>query len=354
MVKPCVAVAMSGGVDSSVSASLLLEQGYEVIGLGMRLPQPEETLNPGRCCGMQGMADAQHVADLLGIAFYELDCRTAFENQIIAPFCAAYAAGQTPNPCVWCNSIFKFGFLLDIAQSWGASMLASGHYARLEQMPDGWPVLRKGVDDRHDQSYFLFGVPSDRLRRLLFPLGTLHKAKVRQIAQHKGLPVADKPGSQDICFVGSQGYAALLAERQPQALQPGPIYDIAGRVLGRHHGLGRYTLGQREGLGIAAPQPLYVIAIEPDSNSLVVGPKDSATSLDLRLRLVNWLLPDPPEGSLRVNVKTRYHGAEAPAEVTAEGEGASVRFDAPQPLAAPGQMAVFYEGDRVLGGGVIC
>lgn len=354
MTKPYVAVAMSGGVDSSVSAALLLEQGYDVIGLGMRLPQPEEALIPGHCCGMQGMADAQHVADLLGIAFYELDCRTAFENQIIAPFCEAYAAGQTPNPCVWCNNIFKFGFLLDIAQSWGANLLASGHYARLEQMPDGWPVLRKGADDRHDQSYFLFGVPSDRLRRLLFPLGTLRKSEVRQIAQHKGLPVADKPGSQDICFVGSKGYAALLAERQSRALQPGPIFDIAGQVLGRHHGLGRYTLGQRKGLGIAAPHPLYVIAIESANNSLVVGPKDSATSPDLCLRQVNWLLPQAPEGPLSVNVKTRYHGAEALAKVTAEGEEARVRFDAPQPLAAPGQMAVFYEGDRVLGGGVIC
>ncbi|MHB1356504.1 MAG: tRNA 2-thiouridine(34) synthase MnmA [Anaerolineae bacterium] len=352
--KTCVAVAMSGGVDSSVSAALLLDQGYEVIGLGMRLPQPEEVLKPGHCCGMQGMADAQHVADLLGIAFYELDCRTAFEYQVIAPFCAAYAAGQTPNPCVWCNTIFKFGFLLDIAQSWGATMLASGHYARLEQLTDGWPVLRKGLDYRRDQSYFLAGVPVDRLRRLLFPLGALQKDEVRKIALQKGLPVADKPGSQDICFVGPQGYAALLAERQPQALQPGPILDTAGRVLGRHHGLGRYTLGQREGLGIAAPRPLYVIAIEPASNSLVVGPKDTITSADLHSKEVNWLLPTPPEGVLRVNVKTRYHGAEAPATVTTDGEGASVRFDTPQPLAAPGQTAVFYEGDRVLGGGVIC
>lgn len=352
--KTCVAVAMSGGVDSSVSAALLLEQGYEVIGLGMRLPQPEEALKPGHCCGMQGMADAQHVADLLGIAFYELDCRTAFEHQIIAPFCAAYAAGQTPNPCVWCNTIFKFGFLVDIAQSWGATVLASGHYARLEQAADGSPVLRKGTDMRHDQSYFLAGVPTERMKRLLFPLGMLHKAEVRQIAQSKGLPVADKPGSQDICFVGPQGYAALLAERQPQALQPGPILDTAGRVLGRHHGLGRYTLGQREGLGIAAPRPLYVIGIEPASHSLVVGPKDAITSADLLLRDVNWLLPILPEGALRVNVKTRYHGAEALATVTADGEDASVRFDTPQPLAAPGQLAVFYEGDRVLGGGVIC
>jgi tRNA-uridine 2-sulfurtransferase len=344
---------MSGGVDSSVSAALLIEQGYEVIGLGMRLPQPEEALNPGRCCGMQGMADAQRVADLLGIAFYELDCRTEFEHQIIAPFCAAYATGQTPNPCVWCNNIFKFGFLLDIAQAWGVSMLASGHYARLEMTTEGWPVLRKGLDNRRDQSYFLARVPVDRLRRLLFPLGALQKDEVRKIAQQKGLPVADKPGSQDICFVGSQGYASLLAERQPQALLPGPIFDTDGKILGIHHGLGRYTLGQREGLGIAAPQPLYVIAMNPDSNSLVVGPKGTASSTNLCLREVNWLLPDPPDGQVRVNVKTRYHGTEASAQVSIDGASASICFDSPQPLAASGQTAVFYEGDRVLGGGVI-
>jgi tRNA-specific 2-thiouridylase len=346
---------MSGGVDSSVSAALLLEHGFEVIGLGMRLPQPEEALKPGHCCGMEGMEDAQRVADVLGIAFYELDCRTAFESLVIEPFCEAYATGQTPNPCIGCNITMKFGILLDIAQSWGATRLASGHYARLELTPDGWPVLRRGLDERHDQSYFLAGVPADRLARALFPLGELHKEEVRQIAHDKGLPVADKPGSQDICFVGSQGYSTLLAQRQPQALQPGPIKDTAGRILGTHHGLGKYTLGQREGLGIAAAQPLYVIAIESATNSLVVGSKDAIKSRDLRLSQVNWLLTAPPTEPIRVGVKTRYHGAEGTAAVAAiEGENASVHFDTPQPLAAPGQMAVFYEGDRVLGGGIIC
>ncbi len=350
----CAAVALSGGVDSAVSAALLLEQGYEVIGVTMRLPQPAEARSPGTCCGEAGIRDARSVAEKLGVAFFELDCRTPFDHYVIEPLCEAYAHGETPNPCVGCNRHLKFGYLMDIVQSWGIPYLASGHYASITCTVEGWPVLSKGTDQRHDQSYFLYDIPVERLQRLLFPLADLTKQQVRQIAEERGLPVAHKPGSQDICFVGKDGYTALLEARRPGALKPGPIIDRAGRTLGEHRGIGRYTLGQREGLGVAAPQPLYVVGIDAARNAVVVAPREEAFIRELTLRDVRWLLEEVPSGTLSCGVKPRYRSPELPAAVTALPEGgATVRFREPQPPAAPGQAAVFYQAGRVLGGGVI-
>ncbi|MHB9034049.1 MAG: tRNA 2-thiouridine(34) synthase MnmA, partial [Anaerolineae bacterium] len=339
-----VAVALSGGVDSAVSAALLLEQGYDVIGLGMRLPRPEETLvdaPPGQ--ESPAMADAARIAETLGVPFTVLDWRREFNAAIIEPFCAAYARGQTPNPCVWCNQQVKFGLLLAEAQRQRADYLATGHYARVSLEQD-WPVLTKGADLRQDQSYFLYAVATQALRQVLFPLGNLTKAEVRRMAAERGLPVAEKKGSQDICFVSEQGYTALLARRAPAALEPGDIIDTSGRILGRHRGLGSYTIGQREGLGIAAPQPLYVTAIDTGRNALVVAPRGETFIRALELSGVRWLLPESPSEPFACRVRTRYRAAEQPAEVQILPDGrAQVVFSDPQPPAAPGQSAVLYQ-----------
>lgn len=349
-----VAVALSGGVDSAVSAALLIEQGWDVIGVTMRLPQPAEALAPGSCCGEIGIRDARRVAESLGIYLLELDCRTFFDYYVVETLCDAYARGETPNPCVRCNRYLKFGYLLDVVRSQGITYLASGHYANVQLTPAGWPVLSKGADAHHDQSYFLYDIAPERLQQLLFPLSKLTKQQVRQIAAQRQLPVAAKPGSQDICFVGEGGYTALLESRRPEALVPGPIEDRAGRVLGQHRGVGRYTLGQREGLGIAAPRPLYVVAINAVRNTLVVAPQEEALIQELSLERVRWLLEDVPPEPVDCGVKPRYRSPELPATVTAlPGERALLRFRQAQPPAAPGQSAVFYDGDRVTGGGII-
>ena len=347
------AVALSGGVDSAVSAALLLEQGWDVVGLGMLLPKPTTSGAMPDADASPAMTDAARLAELLGIPFTLLDWCEYFDAEIIEPFCAAYARGETPNPCIWCNRRVKFGRLLEEARRQGADYLATGHYTRLE-LVDGWPQLFKGADPRQDQSYFLYAVEPEALRSVLFPLGNLTKAQVRQMAAARKLPVADKRGSQDICFVGGNGYTALLAARQPAALEAGDILDRQGRVIGRHRGLGRYTLGQREGLGIAAPQPLYVVQMDAARNILVEAPRAEALIRELELDDVHWLLREPPAGPFRCGVKPRYRSPELPAEVEPRGEGrAVVRFREPQPPAAPGQSAVFYQDGRVLGGGVI-
>ncbi len=349
-----VVVAMSGGVDSSVAAALLAEGGDEVFGVGLRFPIASAG-EDSPCCGMAGMEDARRVAARIGIPFYVLDYQEAFEREVIAPFCSSYLRGETPNPCVRCNLHLKFGSLLDKALALGADYLASGHYARVEHDPGaGRALLRKALDARQDQSYFLYALPVQRLRHLLFPLGTLGKAQVREFARQRDLPVADKPGSQDICFVGEDGYRGLLARVHPEALRPGPIVDRAGRVLGQHRGLAAYTLGQRKGLGIAAEEPLYVLALDVARNAVVAGPRSQTFTRELHVARVNWLAGDPPDAPLRLAVRTRYHGVEAPAEIVpGDGAAVTVRFDEPQSIVAPGQAAVFYDGDLLVGGGVV-
>ncbi len=345
-------MAMSGGVDSSVAASLLCERGYEVIGVGLRLPEAPKT--GATCCGVAGLRDARRVAAEIGIPFYVLDYQEPFWREVMAPFGRAYTEGRTPNPCIRCNARLKFGRLLDFARALDAHHLASGHYARVERREDGTPCLRRGVDSRHDQSYFLYALTAQQLAHIIFPLGELTKGQVREIARRWDLPVANKPSSQDICFVGPEGYRVFLARHYPWALRPGPIVDQEGRELGRHKGIGAYTLGQRRGLGVAAEEPLYVIGIDAEDNTIVVGSREDTFIRRLVIDRVHWVADDMPRGeSCRLMVKTRYQRAEAPADVQLNHEGVLVDFVRPHPIAAPGQAAVFYNGDVVVGGGVI-
>jgi len=303
---------------------------------------------------MAGMEDARAVAARIDIPFYVLDYREAFAREVIAPFCEAYRNGETPNPCVLCNVRLKFGLLLDMALGLGAGYVATGHYARVEhESGGGRPTLRKGLDPEHDQSYFLYSLTPRQLAHTLFPLGTLHKGEVREIARRLGLPVAEKPSSQDICFVGSGGYRELLAKHCPDSLRPGPIADSTGRVLGRHHGIGAYTVGQRRGLGIAAGEPLYVTRLDAPSNTIVVGTKNETYVRTLVVRSVNWLACDPPAAPLHLSVATRYRGSERAADVVPDNGLVSIRFSRPHPIVAPGQAAVFYSGDLLVGGGVV-
>lgn len=355
MVVQRVVVAMSGGVDSSVAAALLHEQGCEVIGVGLRLSeQPKSAPHMPACCGMAGMEDARAVAARIDIPFYVLDYRRAFAREVIDPFCEAYAKGETPNPCVACNARLKFGFLLDVALSLGAHYVATGHYSRVEHRPGSdRSILRKGLDPRHDQSYFLCSLSPRQLDHALFPLGTLRKSQVREVARRFDLPVAEKPSSQDICFVGRGGYRELLARHHPSALIPGPITDLSGRVLGRHKGIGAYTLGQRRHLGVAVGERLYTIRLDTVTNTVVVGTREQTYCQTLKVDRLNWMGCDPPTSRLQVSVKTRYRGSEDAASVVPDNGHVSVRFYKPRAIVAPGQAAVFYAGDVVLAGGSV-
>jgi len=352
-----VIVAMSGGVDSSVTAALLHRQGFEVIGVTLRLTEMSGTDGVhGSCCGVAGLEDARQVAARLDIPFYVLNYEQLFEQTVITPFCQAYGIGQTPNPCIDCNAHIKFGKLLKMALAIGVDFLATGHYARLE--PDSGnsdrPVLLKGRDRERDQSYFLYQLQAEQLDHVLFPLGGLLKSEVRQIAGDIGLRVSDKPASQDICFVQGTSYQDFLSHRCRESLRPGPIVDSNGVVVGQHRGIAAYTVGQRRGLGVAAREPMYVRSIDGVHNRIVIAPKESMSCQTLRVGQVNWLAGDAPVSQIRLSVKTRYRALEVPADVTAETKGgAIVRFLTPQPVVAPGQSAVFYDGEQVIGGGVV-
>lgn len=348
-----VIVAMSGGVDSSLAAALLAERGDDVLGVGLRFPDVPAPAGRATCCGMAGMEDARAVAEHLDIPFYVLDYREAFESAVIRPFCQAYARGETPNPCIPCNTDLKFGKLLALAQALDVDSVATGHYARVERDErTGAPRLLRGLDREHDQSYFLYGLSREQLACALFPVGELTKAQVRDEAHRRGLPVADKPASQDICFVGPEGYAALVASYEPAAAQPGPILDGEGRQLGVHRGLAAYTVGQRRGLGVAAAEPLYVTGLDPARNAVLVGPLDVTLISAVQVERVNWLGDERPAEPLRLAVQTRYRSDSVPATVQLDGSAAYVQFQAPQRRVAPGQAVVFYDGERTMGGGV--
>jgi tRNA-uridine 2-sulfurtransferase len=351
-----VVVGMSGGVDSSTAAALLQRQGYEVIGVGLRFPLLEVGCNsPRRCCGPAAMEDARAVANQLGIRFTALDYHEVFSQTVIEYFFRSYAEGRTPNPCVECNRVIKFGRLLEFARTLDANFLATGHYARTRLDPQsGRHLLLKGVDAEKDQSYFLYALSQEQLARALFPLGAMTKDETRRLARSFGLPVSEKPGSQDICFLGEGDYRSLLAERHPESLQPGPIVDARGRVLGTHKGVAGFTIGQRKALGIAAGETLYVIALRPATRTVVVGTKEELQQEKLIVAGINWIAFDPPPDSFEADVKVRYRQPEQPAAIRLlEPTRAEVRWRTPQPAAAPGQSAVFYRGDLVLGGGVI-
>jgi tRNA-specific 2-thiouridylase len=351
-----VVVGMSGGVDSSTAAALLQWQGYEVIGVGLRLPLLQAGCNsPRRCCGPAAMEDARAVANQLGIRFAALDYQELFSREIVERFFRSYAEGRTPNPCAECNRLIKFGRLLEFARVMGADFLATGHYARTSRDPQsGRHLLLKGADREKDQSYFLYALSQEQLAAALFPLGAMTKDETRRLARSFGLPVSEKPGSQDICFLGEGDYRSLLAERHPESLQPGPIVDRRGRVLGTHKGVAGFTVGQRKSLGIAAGAPLYVLALHPATRAVVVGTKEELQQEKFTVAGINWMAFDPPPGSLEAQVKVRYRQAEQPAAIRLIEPGrAEVRWRTPQPAAAPGQSAVFYKGEVVLGGGII-
>ncbi|MBN1887489.1 MAG: tRNA 2-thiouridine(34) synthase MnmA [Thermoflexales bacterium] len=356
-----VVVAMSGGVDSSVAAALLLDQGYEVVGVMLRLWSEEaEGTRYNRCCSPADTELARRVADALHIPFYLLDVAESFKEHVVDPFIQSYLAGRTPNPCLNCNRRIRFGWLLERALGLGASYLATGHYARIgsrdaERGVGSRKELLRGVDRGKDQSYVLSLLTPAQLSRILLPLGELTKSEVRRIAEQKGLPVAHKLDSQDLCFVADGDYRRfLLRHAPPGAIQPGPIRDSLGQVIGQHAGLPFYTIGQRHGLGLSVPQRLYVMDILPGENALVVGTADELGRDECLVGEVNYPGGVVPAGPFRASVKIRYQADEVEATVTPAGEAeARVAFDRPLRGIAAGQAAVFYDGERVVGGGII-
>ncbi len=348
--RPRILVGLSGGVDSSVAAALLVEEGYDVVGVTLHLAG-----SASRCCSLDDADDARRVAERLGIRFYVSNQQEAFRREVIEPFADAYLAGRTPVPCVACNRRFKFGRLLERARALGAEAVATGHYARLEDDPStGERRLLRARDPDKDQSYFLFDLSQPQLARARFPLGGLSKAEVRARARALGLATADKPESQEICFVPDGDYAAVVEAVRPGAAPgAGEIVDGEGRVRGRHGGVHRFTVGQRRGLGVAAGERLYVRALDAARNRVVVGGERDLAVRGARLERVSWT-GAAPAGPVDALVRIRHRHPGAAARVEAPGDGsARVRFESPVSALAPGQAAVFYDGDRVLGGGWI-
>jgi tRNA-specific 2-thiouridylase len=359
-----VVVAMSGGVDSSVAAALLVEQGHDVIGLSMQLYDASEQSHGerafGSCCSPDDLHDARRVATTINIPHYVLNFERQFEAQVISNFVREYTTGRTPLPCARCNSELKFATLAARARGFGAYTVATGHYARVERDPaTGRHLLKRAVDGSKDQSYFLFSLTQEQLACALFPVGDRSKDAVREYARRRRLPVADKPDSQEICFIPDHDYKSFIAREAPDSAHEGSIVDESGAIVGHHDGIHRFTIGQRKGLGLTAVSlaatgvPMYVLALNPAERQVTVGPKTSLERTTLTASEVNWIV-ERPAGSLVVTAQIRHRHQAAPATVCATGDGhARVIFDAPQVAVAPGQAVVFYDRDVVLGGGWI-
>ncbi len=354
--KPRVVVAMSGGVDSSVAAALLVEQGYDVVGLMMRL-WSEPGIGPdapaNRCCTPDQMADARRVANMLGIPFYVIDSQTVFRNKIVQFFIDEHEKGRTPNPCIECNREIRFTYLLEYAMALDADYLATGHYVQVVEN-NGRFHIHKGVDENKDQSYVLHMLNQEKLAHVKFPIGGYTKPQVRELAAKFGLPVASKSESQDLCFLGDGNYRRFLTEYSQKVDEPGPIMHVDGTTLGVHKGLSSYTIGQRKGLGVTTPEPVFVIAKDPNKNTLLVGPKSVLGKHSVIVRDVNWVSGNTPDTAVDVEIKIRYKAK--PIMGTVEmlaGQEANVSFFEPAYGVTPGQGAVFYIDDECIGGGII-
>ena len=354
--KTRILCGMSGGVDSSATAALLLEQGYEVVGVTLKLwPQDCVSRAEDKCCGPQAVMDARSVCANLGIRYYLIDEAEDFQKHVIQYFADEYKAGRTPNPCVMCNEHLKFGRLIERADQLGADKIATGHFARVEQdEATGRYLLKRGRDERKDQTYFLFSLRQDQLSRALFPLGEKTKSDTRDVARHCNLKTADKEESMEICFVPDNDYGGFLQKAGLAEKHRGEIVDLNGRVLGHHDGIEFYTIGQRKGLGISAPNPLYVLELNADENRVVVGPVENLESESFEVERCNWIpfaeLIEPMEATTRI--RYNHSGTTATIEPGENGR-ATVRLHTPQRAIAPGQACVFYQDDLVLGGGWI-
>jgi len=349
MGKGRVFVAMSGGVDSSLAAALLKEAGYEVIGVTMQIWPPDKQAFGG-CCGLEAVEDAKRVAYKLGTPHYVMNLRDIFAQRVITDFCREYSLGRTPNPCIRCNQYIKFDALLERIKELDADFMATGHYARIERSQNGYCLL-KAVDLSKDQSYFLYTLGQRELQHLLLPIGNLHKAEVRRLAAELGLSTATRRDSQDICFIPDNDYRSFIAKHIP--LEPGDIIDTEGKVLGRHKSLAQYTVGQRQGLGLASGERLYVLKLDVTSNRLVVGTKDQLLSNTLIASKLSWISGEAPEEPVNITAKIRYKAPEVAARLHPRDGVVEVSFHQPQRAIAPGQAIVFYQGDTVLGGGII-
>jgi tRNA-specific 2-thiouridylase len=349
-----IVVAMSGGVDSSVAAAILAAEGHDVIGLSMQLYDQSGTQAFGSCCTLEDLHDARRVATAIGVPHYILNFERQFQQTVVANFVGEYTAGRTPLPCAHCNSDLKFSTLLERAQGLGAEVVATGHYARVERSANGRWLLRRGVDPDKDQAYFLFSLTQSQLARAAFPVGALTKTDVRAHARALGLRVAEKPDSQEICFVPDGDYARFVERQAPAAVKAGAVADESGRTLATHDGVHRFTIGQRKGLGVSSQAPLYVLRIDADSGQVTVGPRQALERRSLTASQVNWTAGAAPADWTAVTAQIRHRHNPTPGRVRALPDHRA-EFESDEPLSAvtPGQAAVFYDGDVVVGGGWI-
>lgn len=344
-----VVTAMSGGVDSSVAAALLKRKGYEVIGIHLLLTEGDSV-----CCGTAGYELAQRAAVKLKLPFYALDLKKEFERLVIEPFCYEYGSGRTPNPCIRCNQWIKFEILKQHAAKFGARLVATGHYAQIVQDEQGRFHLLKGVDQQKDQSYFLYPLNQEQLSGVLLPIGEYTKTQVRELARELELPNANRKESQEICFIPNNDYPGFLKKRHPELFQPGPVYDMEGRYLREHQGIVNFTVGQRKGLGMAFGERRYVVRIDPQNHAIYLGPKEEVYQRRVWAENVHWVANEAPANRFRVWAKVRYQDAGGEAEVEIlPNNRVYVKFDQPQWAPTPGQAIVFWDGDEVLGGGMI-